>query len=99
MKIARPDVAAGQRERKPNMSYVLQMESGETIQLMKEAFVLLTLGWQAFRIWVFVSDIRDEFILGLDVLRAYDASVDLGRHLLLLGQKEVTLFNTVALPT
>lgn len=48
---------------------------------------------------MFVSDIRDEFILGLDVLRAYDASVDLGRHLLLLGQKEVTLFNTVALPT
>jgi hypothetical protein len=50
MTIARPDVAAGQRERKPNMSYVLQMASGKTIQLMKEAFVLLTLGWQAFRI-------------------------------------------------
>jgi hypothetical protein len=41
---------------------------------------------------VFVAEVTDEFILGLDVLRAYDASVDLGRHLLRLGREEVTLW-------
>jgi hypothetical protein len=41
---------------------------------------------------VFVAGLTNEFILGLDILRAYDASVDLGRHLLRLGQEEVTLW-------
>jgi hypothetical protein len=38
---------------------------------------------------VFVADIADDFILGLDILRAYDASVDIGRRVLRLGQDEV----------
>jgi hypothetical protein len=90
--IARPDIVAGQPERKPSRPYVLQTASGETIPLLKEALVELTLGRRALRIWVFVAEVTDEFILGLDVLRAYDAFVDLGRHLLLLGQEEVTVW-------
>jgi hypothetical protein len=35
-------------------------------------------------IWVYVADIADELILGLDILHAYDASVDLGRQMLRL---------------
>jgi len=42
----------------------------------------LSLGWQSLKIWVFVAEVRDEFILGLNVLRVFYASVDLGRHLL-----------------
>ena len=61
--IARPDIVAGQPERKPSRPYVLQMASGEIVPVL--------------RIWVFVAEVMDEFILGLDVLRAYDASVDL----------------------
>jgi hypothetical protein len=38
---------------------------------------------------VFVADITDDFILGLDILRAYDASVDIGRRVLRLGRDEV----------
>jgi hypothetical protein len=38
---------------------------------------------------VFVTDIADDFILGLDILRAYDVSVDIGRRVLRLGQDEV----------
>jgi hypothetical protein len=38
---------------------------------------------------VFVADIMDDFILVLDILRAYDPSVDVGRHVLRLGQEEV----------
>jgi hypothetical protein len=43
---------------------------------------------------VFVSDIKDDFILGLDTLRAHDASVDIGRRVLRLGQDEVPVRET-----
>jgi hypothetical protein len=43
---------------------------------------------------VFVADITDDFILGLDILRAYDASVDIGRRVLRLGQDEVQVRET-----
>jgi hypothetical protein len=68
----------------PIRSYVLKIASGETIPVVKEALVELTLGRRALSIWVFVTEITDELILGLDVLRAYNASLDLGRHLLRL---------------
>ena len=42
----------------------------------------MTLARRALRIWVFVTDVTDDFILGLGVLGAYDASVDLEGHLL-----------------
>jgi hypothetical protein len=45
---------------------------------------------------VFIAEVTDEFILGLDVLRAYDASVDLGCHLLRLGREEVMLWRNGA---
>jgi hypothetical protein len=48
--IARPDIAAGQPERKPSRSYVLHMSPGETIPVVKEALVELTLGRRALRI-------------------------------------------------
>jgi hypothetical protein len=53
------------------------MTSGKNIPVAKETLVELSLGRRALRIWVFVAEITDEFILVLDVLRAYDASVDL----------------------
>lgn len=39
----------------------------------------------ALQIWVFVVNITDEFNTGLDVLQAYNAFMDLGHHVLLLG--------------
>jgi hypothetical protein len=65
-------------ERKLSRVYALQTASGETIPVMEETPVELTL---ALRILVFVTEVMDEFILGLDVLQAYDASVHLGHHL------------------
>ena len=84
---ARPNIVAGQPEWKPSRTYVLQTASGETILVLKEAFVEVTLGRRALRIWVFVAEVTDEFILGLDVLLAYDASMDIGRYFLRLGQE------------
>lgn len=66
--------------------------------MLKEALVELTLGWRALRIWVFIAEFNKEFILGLDVLRAYDVSVDLECHLLRLGWEEVTLSRPGAQP-
>jgi len=69
---ARPDMV-GQPERKPSKAYVLQMTFGETIPVLKMALVKLTLERRALRIWVFVAEVTKENIVGLDVLRSYDA--------------------------
>jgi hypothetical protein len=45
--------------------------------IIKEVFLTLNLGQSPLKIRVFIADIT-EFILGLDILRAYDASVDTG---------------------
>jgi hypothetical protein len=50
------------------------------IPFLKEALVELTLGQRTLNIWIFVNDITEEFILGLDIPRAYHATVDVGRH-------------------
>jgi hypothetical protein len=49
----------------------------------------MTLGQCALKVWVFVTDMTDEFILGLDILWTYDTSVVLGSHVLRLGQEKV----------
>jgi hypothetical protein len=41
---------------------------------------------------VFFTRITNEFILGLDVLCAHNVSVDLGHHVLQLGNEEVPLW-------
>jgi hypothetical protein len=89
--IARPDIVAGLSGRDLSWPYVLQMASGETILIVKKARVELALGRRTLRIWVFVADITDDFILGLDILQANDASMDVGRHVLRLGQNEKRL--------
>jgi hypothetical protein len=65
---------------------------------VKEALVEVTLRRLCLRIWVFVAEITDEFNLGLVVLRVYDTSVDLVRHLLRLSHAEVTLWYLEARP-
>ena len=47
---------------------------------------------------MFVAEVTDEFILRLDVLWAYVASVDIERHLLRLGLEEIILWRPGTLP-
>jgi hypothetical protein len=65
---------------------------------LRKVFLTLTLRWRPLKIKVFVANITNEFILGLDILRAYDAVVDLGRHMLSLVEKEVSLWSPGAGP-
>jgi hypothetical protein len=48
--------------------------------------------------WVFVANITDKLILGLDRLRAYDACVDIGCQKLRLAEEEVSLWSPGARP-
>jgi hypothetical protein len=59
---------------------VLQFGSGRTIPIVREALGGLTLGQRALNIWVFVGDVKEEFIPGLGTPRAYHATVDVGCH-------------------
>jgi hypothetical protein len=69
-----------------------QTVSGEAIPVLKEALFDLTLRWWALAIWVFVAEVTQEFIVGLDILRAYNESLELGHHLLRMGREKVTQF-------
>jgi hypothetical protein len=48
------------------------LHAGEA--LLKEVFLTLTVGRRPLKIWVFVGNITNQFILGLEIVRTYDAS-------------------------
>jgi hypothetical protein len=68
---------------------VLQTVFGETLPILTDIFLTLTLGRRPLKILVFVANITNKFNLGRDTLRAYDASVDLGQQMLRLAKEEV----------
>jgi hypothetical protein len=96
--VANPDIAAGWPERQPHPGFTLQTVSGESLSILKEILPTLTFGRRPLSMWVFVANITDELILGLDILRAYDASVDIGRQTLRLADEEVSLKSSRAGP-
>jgi hypothetical protein len=96
--IARPDIAAGWPERQPHPGFTLQTVSGESLPILKEVLLTLTLERRPLKMWVFVANITDELILGLDILRAYDASVGIGHQTLRLAGKELSLWTPGAGP-
>lgn len=59
---------------------------------MIEAVIELTLWRNVLKISVFVTEITDDLIRGLDVLRVHDNSLDLGRHVILQGRENMSLF-------
>jgi hypothetical protein len=73
--IARLDITIGLPKRDLPTQCDLQMASGETQVVMKEAFIRLTLAWCPLTTWMFVACIADEVILGLDVMHSHDASM------------------------
>jgi hypothetical protein len=64
----------------------------------ERSFLTLTLRRRPLKIWVFVANITNEFIFGLDILHAYNASVDIGRQTLRLAEDEVSLWSPGAGP-
>jgi hypothetical protein len=75
--IVRLDITAGLAERNLTTPCILLMVLGETLHIVKEMLLELTLGWQPLTTRVLVVKITDEFILRPDVLWVHDASVDL----------------------
>jgi hypothetical protein len=57
--------------------------------MLKEVFLILTLGRHPLKMWVFVANITNELILGLNILCMHDASVDLWRQMLRLAEEKV----------
>jgi hypothetical protein len=80
--IARPDIIAGLTERDPSTQYALQTASGETLPTLKEASVKLTRGQCPLTTWKFIANIKEDFILGLNIIHVHDASMDLRLHML-----------------
>jgi hypothetical protein len=89
--VARLDIAAGWHESNQTQVSCCRV-CGESLPILKEVVLTLTLGHRPLRMWLFVADITDELILGQDILCAYDASVDIGRQTLRLAEEEVSLW-------
>jgi hypothetical protein len=85
-----PYTATGWPGRQPNQRYTPQTVPGVTRPILKEVFLELNLGRRLLKIWIFVANIRDESILGLDILRAFDASVNLARQMLRLTEEALS---------
>jgi hypothetical protein len=64
--VTRLVIAAALPKRESSMKF--QTTSEETIPILKEAFVTLTLERLPLKTWVSVANSTDMFILGLDVL-------------------------------
>jgi hypothetical protein len=62
--VATPDIVVRLLERRPGRQCVLQVGSGRTIPVVREALVEVTLVQRNLKIWEFAADITDEFILG-----------------------------------
>jgi hypothetical protein len=77
-----------------NQCYKLQTVSEKTLPILKEVFLTLTPGQRPLKIWVFIANITNEFILGLGILHAYDTSGDLQRQTLRLAEEKVSLQST-----
>jgi hypothetical protein len=68
MTIAMPGITTRLPKKKLSWPYVLQTVSEETLPVLKEAQVDLNLRRGVLQMWVFVTKITGEFILGLDIL-------------------------------
>ncbi|XP_069698171.1 uncharacterized protein [Periplaneta americana] len=91
--IARPDVVRGLPGRTPLRQYELRTASGESLPIQREVFLDLTLGKRKLEMWVFVANITEDVVLGLDAMRLLDATVDVRRRILRLGRDEVFLMD------
>jgi hypothetical protein len=80
-------------ERQPNQYHMLETASEEALPILKEVFMTLTLGQRPLKRWVFITNGTDKLILGLNILKAYDASVGLRRRWRHLGEEEVSLWS------
>jgi hypothetical protein len=96
--VARTDNASGWPERQPNPGFTIQTVSGESFPIFKEVLLTLNLGRRPLRMWVFAHNITNEFASGLDILRAYDASLGLGYQTFRLAKEEVSLWSPGARP-
>jgi hypothetical protein len=96
--VARPDVVEGWPERQPNQKFTLQTVSGEAFHILKEVFLTLTVGRRPLKICFFVANVTNNLILGLDILRPYDASVDIGREMLRMAEELISLWSPGAVP-
>jgi hypothetical protein len=80
--IDRPGTVTELPKKELSQPHVLKMMAGKTYPVLKVVLVELTLGQCHLQVRVFITEITDKFILGLDVLRANNASVDLKHSVL-----------------
>ena len=91
--IVRPDVIEASSARILLTKTVLRTVTGETAPVKGRGHLRIALGNCETKHDVWVVDIVEEGIIGLDYLMANNRQVDLGSKLLYVGNDEVPLFS------
>ena len=91
--IVRPDVIEALSARILPTKTVLRTVTGETAPVKGRSHLRIVLGNCETKHDVWVADIVEEGIIGLDYLMANNCQVDLGSKLLYVGNDEVPLFS------
>ena len=91
--IVRPDVIEASSARILPTKTVLRTVTGETAPVKGRGHLRIALGNCKTKHDVWVADIVEEGIIGLDYLMANNCQVDLGGKLLYVGNDEVPLFS------
>ncbi|UYV84885.1 K02A2.6-like, partial [Cordylochernes scorpioides] len=76
---------------KPNS---LQTATGERAKVHHCVFLSIQIGSNIFRHEGYVADIMDECIIGLDVLRQFGLSIDIGQNLLRTSDEDIPLLTS-----
>jgi hypothetical protein len=68
------------------------MVSETTLSIPIEALVEPAQGQNTLKIWVFITKIIHKFIMELDILQAFNTTVDVRHNVLRLSQEEMSLW-------
>ncbi|UYV68132.1 K02A2.6-like [Cordylochernes scorpioides] len=72
----------------------LQTATGERAKVHHCVFLSIQIGSKIFQHKGYVADIMDECIIGLDVLRQFGLSIDIGRNLLRTSDEDIPLLTS-----
>ncbi|KAJ8910263.1 hypothetical protein NQ315_004999 [Exocentrus adspersus] len=99
--IVKPNFVVHCRNQNINEEYQLETASGEVIPVKRVHFAEIRLGNSTFKQKVFVADITDDVLLGLNVMAEQNFILDLPQRILKTNNKEIILnFPKIrALPT
>lgn len=89
--IIRSDLLPKWRHGTPGKKYIITTASGETMNVSGEVEIGIGLGSKTIAHKVFIADIADSVILGMDFMDSHRVILDVGERVMKLGNEEIVM--------